>query len=562
MTSSTTRNVLDSHPSIDASLEDFEAHNFSPTYRDEFQYSEPGSHYNDTSPSMSSRRSTSPPAWRKAGSGWFKHPPLLQPSIASRSKDPSPEYYSADEESEAGEGDTTLGISPAKIPLPESPVCGRSPSPTPEPFADAYTTSTPASKVNPFRASPPLLALEEEQEAQTPTQGNYFRFSTSLDVIQRTEPIEAAINWTRETIDHITRSWWVMLRYALIVALLAWLISSLTRLPDGEEVPDVVKVAKMAESLVPSIHSSQRSTADISNLHDTGNAVWDLSESIRISNMSGAPGIVRQLDELSDSVKNLAMELSSFFANLDSDVDSIINVVEWAGQQLEGLSDSPTSTLDTVWTNTHTLLSTIGVPVDHKVVQSLLGKTYSQRSRATLARTFNEFLGVLEESINNELNWAIHLSGLVDGIEGQFKNLRRSTVREEDQQERLESEFLGSLWSAVIGKNSNRVRKFQKNRELLSSVFARTTDNKKYLTDHRTVLLGLKSALEVLRKRLITPQLHNSNTTQSIEQQLKGLNGVYTTLKEARDNRRQAVARHGFGRRDSGVHGIDAGRLP
>ncbi|KAI7597038.1 hypothetical protein KC343_g1764, partial [Hortaea werneckii] len=83
----------------------------------------------------SSRRSYSPPAWRKAGSGWFNHhhdQSSLSPSRARgyRSKEPSPQYHDAIEEDD---GDVTLHQAAARIPLPLSPTKGRSPSNSPEP---------------------------------------------------------------------------------------------------------------------------------------------------------------------------------------------------------------------------------------------------------------------------------------------------------------------------------------------------------------------------------------------------------------------------------------------
>ena len=83
----------------------------------------------------SSRRSYSPPAWRKAGSGWFNHhhdQSSLSPSRARgyRSKEPSPQYHDAIEEDD---GDVTLHQAAARIPLPLSPTKGRSPSNRSEP---------------------------------------------------------------------------------------------------------------------------------------------------------------------------------------------------------------------------------------------------------------------------------------------------------------------------------------------------------------------------------------------------------------------------------------------
>jgi hypothetical protein len=120
---------IDSHPSLNASMEDFEAREFSPTFPDV-----PSQHSGFRSPnaseySESSRRSYSPPAWRKSGSGWFKHPSLSPHKSGFASKEPSPQYHSAEEE---GDLDMTAHRSAARIPLPRSPSKGRSARNTPE----------------------------------------------------------------------------------------------------------------------------------------------------------------------------------------------------------------------------------------------------------------------------------------------------------------------------------------------------------------------------------------------------------------------------------------------
>ena len=39
---------------------------------------------------------------------------------------------------------------------------------------------------------------------------------------------------------------------------------------------------------------------------------------------------------------------------------------------------------------------------------------------------------------------------LFEAIDAQYMNLQRTVVREQDTQERLESDFLGSLWTRVM----------------------------------------------------------------------------------------------------------------
>lgn len=86
-------------------------------------------------------------------------------------------------------------------------------------------------------------------------------------------------------------------------------------------VPDLVKVAGLARSFEPLIYYSENGVAQVGDLQATSVAVWDLGESVRGSNMTSADIIVKALDELSDSLKTLAVELTKFFANVDGDID-------------------------------------------------------------------------------------------------------------------------------------------------------------------------------------------------------------------------------------------------
>lgn len=151
----------DSHPSINASMDDFEAREFSPTMPDlPSQHSGFRSNNLSDYSENSSRRSHSPPAWRKAGSGWFKHQSQsLSPIHAGYgSKEPSPQYHSAEED----ERDVTARW----IPLPASPVKGRSPSPSPAPeFSSIAGALDEDVQHSPFQA-------HAEDVAATPTQSN------------------------------------------------------------------------------------------------------------------------------------------------------------------------------------------------------------------------------------------------------------------------------------------------------------------------------------------------------------------------------------------------------
>ncbi|MBE3047971.1 hypothetical protein IMZ48_36765 [Candidatus Bathyarchaeota archaeon] len=53
-------------------------------------------------------------------------------------------------------------------------------------------------------------------------------------------------------------------------------------------------------------------------------AVWDLGESVRNGNMTSSALIVKELDDLSESLKTLANELTKFFANVDGDMGGYV----------------------------------------------------------------------------------------------------------------------------------------------------------------------------------------------------------------------------------------------
>lgn len=131
------QSYLDSHPSVHASMDDFEARDFSPTMPDiPSQHSGFRSHLGSEYSEASSRRSHSPPRWRTAGSGWFKHQPSLSPARSGfASREVSPQYHSAEEDD--GDGDVTAYRSAMRVPLPASPTKGRSPSNSPEPMTGA-----------------------------------------------------------------------------------------------------------------------------------------------------------------------------------------------------------------------------------------------------------------------------------------------------------------------------------------------------------------------------------------------------------------------------------------
>jgi hypothetical protein len=165
-------NVFDDHPSLDASLEDFEnnsnAHR-SPLFGMPSQHSGFRSEESDDEIDDPAGERWSPPGLRQhdyvQGSGWYRHQPYLRqgtlherlelkPTVGLRlspsvSREPSPQYEDALEGPAKGKaqegaepGDVTIA---ANVPLPMgpgTPQTGRSPSPQPVQRAGATHNST------------------------------------------------------------------------------------------------------------------------------------------------------------------------------------------------------------------------------------------------------------------------------------------------------------------------------------------------------------------------------------------------------------------------------------
>lgn len=351
----------------------------------------------------------------------------------------------------------------------------------------------------------------------------------------------------------------------LTTILLASILRIILVPPVPPPVPDLVKVSTLAKSFEPLIFYSGNGYSQITALQETSVAVWDLGESVRSANMTSAPLIVSSLDELSDSLKNLGLELNRFFADVDSDVDSILLVMDWARRELEGVTSAQGSSLSgVIFDHLHGVLNRGGLLETSRGPTSLgmfltqvFGASSPQRARATLTRTFHEFVNVLEESINSELTHSSALFALFESIDRQFLNLQRTVVRESDTQERLESDLLSSLWTRVIGPNAAILRKFEKNKQLLSSVRTRTVNNKHLLMEHHTRLQTLKVNLETLRRKLVSPLVRRNDSitmenVSVVDQQIKGLEGTYVYLKGVREQQKSKLMEM--------VYGAKAGR--
>ncbi|OJD25583.1 hypothetical protein ACJ73_03051 [Blastomyces percursus] len=634
-------NVFDEHPSLTASLEDFEDSSRPsplldlPSQHSGFQSEDINDREPDTDTDIDSSCGDpwSPPGYQQrryllqqqhfpptTGSAWYRHQPYLRdkPDLKPtydcsplRSREVSPQYEDALEKPlVAGEDDDPADLTiPANIPLPagaNSPQKGRSPSPAPSIKLEGKARGKHES--NPKNNTGDLFDLSP-QELTPDSFTNYIRFAVRAEV-QHREPFDALFSYVSEKIDSVTKS-----RTNTIVSFLIGIISfviirALFLPPIPLPVPDLVKLSGLARSFEPLIYYSENGVQQIGALQETGVAVWDLGESVRGTNMTSAPIIVRQLDELSESLKTLSLELTRFFANVDADIDSILIVMDWAKRELETLSSQPAHSLPSIFfDNFHSLLSRLGAletaattaPDGSKspfpsptrlgsLITTIFGTTRSQRTHRTLTHTFTEFLAVLEESINSELTHSAALFSLFESIDRQFLNLQRTVVRESDAQERAEGEMLSSLWTRVLGPNAAALRKYEKNRQLLSSVRQRTVANKHLLMDHRGKLLTLKVNLETLRRKLVSPLVRRNDSVGFgllgasggggggsggdreymgrgvgssaqgtvelvVEGQIKGLEGAYEYLKGVRERQKAKLMEmvYGAGSRRSGT---------
>lgn len=158
----------------------------------------------------------------------------------------------------------------------------------------------------------------------TPVNEGYIRFAVKAEVQHRTEPYEAAFEWCKNKFTLMTKSWTASLLSVIAIFLMTSAMQAVVTPGIPVAVPDLVKVAGLARAFEPLIYYSENGVTQIGDLQATGVAVWDLGESVRSTNMTSAPIIVRELDDLSESLKTLSIELTKFFANVDGDVDGYV----------------------------------------------------------------------------------------------------------------------------------------------------------------------------------------------------------------------------------------------
>ncbi|ELQ38193.1 hypothetical protein OOU_Y34scaffold00548g9 [Pyricularia oryzae Y34] len=379
-----------------------------------------------------------------------------------------------------------------------------------------------------------------------------------------------AYNFVTKKYRAMTKTWFRSVCSAVLSLMLIAALRSLFGTPDSRPVPDLVKVAGIARAFEPLIYYSENGVQQVGDLQATGVAVWDLGESVRTSNMTSAPIIVKELDDLSDSLRTLAIELTKFFANVDGDIDglglsSVLIVMDWARRELGQLHQIPAPNLfSSAFDNVHNLLTSAGVLEDARgeptraglIATSVFGMSSPQRTRATVQRTFDEFLAVLEEAIGTELQHSVALFALFEAIDHQFDNLARTVARETSAQDEKHADALSSLWSRLLGPDAGRVAKYERNRLLLQNLREKTVCNKRVLIEHNDRLLALRTNLESLRRKLVSPLVRSVNSsTLSLEEQIRGLDDALLYLDGVRTRQKGKLMEILYGGNSGGEHG-------
>ncbi|KAJ4984159.1 hypothetical protein SVAN01_10330 [Stagonosporopsis vannaccii] len=474
-----------------------------------------------------------PPAWQKSNNQWHRR------SLMHSSRSPS--YYRTDRET-----------TPSRIPLPESPM-KNTPQGSPEPDDLRYPAETIAS-----RMQSPMEDVKEEPADETAlshhddagTMDGFVRFAIRGETLFRTAPIEETISTFANGMGIFTRT-----RRNVLMTIATVLLSWVLLHPwNTSLIPDVANVANMAKQFEPLMYASENVIPRSRELAEASIAVQDLGESVRATNMSASTAIIDQLDDLGDSLKVLSEKITSFFTNVDGDMDSILITMEWARRELSSIQSPKIGMLDTLVSNIHGALSLVGMlEVDGtptslgRVVNDVLGHTTQQRSRATLQRTFDYLLSTLEENIQNELARADVLFRLFEAVDRQFHNLHRSVAREEDSLATKKDEFLASMWRNTI-TNKLKIAKYEKNLKLLKDVRASTLINKSELKSHIQVINSVKDQLDKARRNLVGPLIRRAQSNSfGLEGQLEEVDRTYGFLKSVRDTQKHRVLRELWG---------------
>ncbi|SCB65599.1 unnamed protein product [Fusarium graminearum] len=539
--------TMDPHDMLDASLQDFDLPPSPSLPHHSAHRSEAAMTEGDLEDSETvSVGGYSPPAWRRLGngnrsSGFWRGPEDFPSRGMSTLMESTPELDDSEDE-----GVLERAIRTRLPKGSQSPEKRRSASPG---FFDDTTIQ--------FQLQERATPIKDLSLHEPPPPDNYIRFAVRAEVQQRTEPIETAINFIRDHYKALTRTWSTTLSTIVVGFFAVSLFKSLLQPAAPRPVGDLVKVAGLARSFEPLIYYSEHAVSQVHDLQATSVAVWDLGESVRSSDMRDATSIVSNLDALSETMKTLALEMTKFFARVDGDIDGILNVMDWAKMHLNRLNASPSpSTISSAYDNIHNILSQAHILEDATGSPTTLGRLTShvfglsnpQREQRMVQLLFTEFLTVLEDSIQAELQHSVTLFALFEAVDHHFLNLARTVVRESSAQEELHADMLSSLWTRLLGTRAAELRKFEQNRLLLRDVREKTVRNKGILVDHNGKLLTLKASLETLRSKLVSPLVRGVNsTTLTLEDQIQGLSDVSDYLGDVRKQQKGKVMETLFG---------------
>jgi hypothetical protein len=144
------------------------------------------------------------------------------------------------------------------------------------------------------------------------------RFAIRGETLFRTAPLEDTISSFASGVSMFTRS-----RFNILLTVFTIILSWILLQPwTAGLIPDVANVANMAKQFEPLMYASENVIPRSRELAEASIAVQDLGESVRATNMSASTVIIDQLDDLGDSLKVLSEKITSFFTNVDGDMDS------------------------------------------------------------------------------------------------------------------------------------------------------------------------------------------------------------------------------------------------
>ncbi|KAI9678854.1 MAG: hypothetical protein M1817_005914 [Caeruleum heppii] len=564
---------FDEHPSVSASLEDF-AHD-EPETSPRVTYASHHSGFRSEDGDLDRADSDSSSSYSPFGHR--RVPPIVQstknwrpgriyqqdPVAPDRDGDsisPQPSRESSPQYESAAEGKKTVAVSESARPPTDS-----------ESTTNSATARPRLAKTTADGDGGPGQC-ERTRAGNSDAGGPFLRLFVRAEVQQCQVSFAAIWNFMARQWAWMFGTWAATLSTTYVLVATLVLFQVLFRPPPPPPAPDLVKVAGLAKSFEPMIVYSEQSARQVSDIQQSGIAVWDLAETVRFTNMTSTAALTTELEGLGGSLSSLHLDLIRFFTRVNGDIDQILIVMDWAKRELGRLPSHPPSAVSVMYDNVHSRLCRVGLfetmqgeltPIGW-LVTDIFGKPRERRSLLTLQRTFNEFVSVLEEAINNELRFSAGLFSLFGDVDERMLRIARIVIQESDLQEQEENDVLSSLWTRLWPWDVAWQRKYERNRLMLSTLRARTVRNKHMLVDHNGKLLTIKNNLDSLRLRLISPMVRsNDSSTLSIAEQIEGLDGTHQYLDVLRAQQRKRLMDIMFGARLGGIEEenlIDSGR--